>query len=106
MIEYCCEEEVIVAIFFAEELEDHRAKDMLISGVITSEDDARHFSKYFWSMVDLSAQIDKTLPLGGNPRYWVEILYGCFGCYMESVGYGSIWAEETDNAQDCQSVVI
>lgn len=98
MIEYRYDEERIVALYFAEELGDSLAKEILASGNVSSKQEAIHLSKFFWSMVNRSSQGEITLPCEGSSQYWTEKLYNSIGGYLEKVGYEDVWNEEIDNA--------
>lgn len=97
MIEYKCQEEKVVANFFANLLEDAKAAEILDRGYVSSKGEATHLSKFFWAMVNKSAQgVD--LPCDGTSEYWTEKLYNTLGGYLERAGYERQWNDEIDNA--------
>lgn len=101
MIEYKSKEEKIVALFLADLLQDERAKLLLEGGNITSSDDARYLSQFFWKMVNLSEEENRkslNIPCEGNAQFWTEKMYNTFGGYLDKVGFGDEWDEEIDNA--------
>ena len=101
MIEYKFKEEKIVALYLADLLQDERAKSLLESGNITSNDDATYLSKFFWKMVKLSEEENRrslNIPCEGNAQFWTERLYNTFGGYLDSIGFGDEWDKEIDNA--------
>lgn len=98
MIEYRYKEEKIVALFLADLLEDNLAKDILQKGSVSSKEEARYLSRFFWHMVSKSAESNVDLPCEGSSQYWTEKLYNSIGGYLENNGYGDVWNEEIDRA--------
>ncbi|WP_445355688.1 hypothetical protein ACJJI5_04970 [Microbulbifer sp. EKSA008] len=97
MIEYRYPEEKTVALFFAELLQDTVAMDILERGYVTTSEEATHLSKFFWAMVEKSAQ-EPELPCEASPEYSLEKLYNSFGGYLFEKGYEQQWDNEIDNA--------
>lgn len=98
MISYKYPEEKIVALAFADLLNDEIAKVILIRESVESCDEAIHLSKFFWRMVDLSSKGNVQLPCEGSSEYWTEKLYNSIGGYLEKAGYSTEWDNEIDNA--------
>jgi hypothetical protein len=98
MIKYKYEEEKIVALFLAEELGDSVAKGIIEKGEVSNEVEATHLCKFFWAMVNRSADGNINLPCEGGSQYWTEKLYNSIGGYLERAGYERIWNDEVDNA--------
>ena len=98
MIKYKYDEEKIVALFMAQELGDELAKEIIKRGEVLDSKEATHLSRFFWAMVNRSADGNVTLPCEGGSQYWTEKLYNSIGGYMEKAGYEDIWNEEIDNA--------
>ncbi len=98
MIEYTYEEEKIVALFFADTLNDALAKEILQNDEVKSRDEAIHLSQFFWSMASRSAKGNVDLPCDGSSQYWTEKLYNSIGGYLEQAGYEEQWNAEVDNA--------
>lgn len=98
MIKYRYEEEKAVALYMAQELGDFRAKDIIRKGEVSNEEEAAHLCKFFWSMVNSSAEGGFKLPCEGSSEYWTEKLYNSFGGYLESAGYEDVWNDEIDKA--------
>lgn len=98
MIEYSYDEEKIVALYFAELLNDSAANSIIQNGVVSSSKEATHLSKFFWNMVNKSAEGNITLECEGSSEYWTEKLYNSFGGYLEKNGYSKEWDTEVDNA--------
>lgn len=98
MIKYKYEEEKIVALYMAQELRDLLAKAIIEKGEVSNEAEATHLSKFFWAMVNLSADGNVTLPCEGGSQYWTEKLYNSIGGYLERAGYENIWNDEVDKA--------
>lgn len=98
MIEYSYNEEKVVALFLANELEDSLAKKIIQKGEVINKTEAIHLSKFFWAMVNRSAEGGLELPCEGSSQYWTEKLYNSLGGYLERVGYEEQWNEEVDKA--------
>ncbi len=98
MIEYCYDEERIVALFLSKILHDELAKNIIEKGGVSSTEEAVHLSKFFWRMVNISATEDIELPCEGSTQYWTEKLYNSIGAYLENAGYEKEWNEEIDKA--------
>lgn len=98
MIEYNYNEEKIVALYFAELLNNSKAETILKGGSVSSSEDATILSKFFWEMVNKSAEGNIVLPCEGSSEYWTEKLYNSLGGYLEKSGYEKEWNIEVDNA--------
>ena len=98
MIKYRYEEEKIVALFLADVLQDELAKSIIQKGDVANADEATHLSKFFWKMVNISAEGEVELPCEGSSQYWTEKLYNSIGGYLERAGYETQWNEEIDKA--------
>jgi hypothetical protein len=92
------EEEKIVVLFFADVLRDDLAKGIIQKGEVANADEATHLSKFFWAMVNKSADGGLELPCEGSSQYWTEKLYNSIGGYLERAGYEAQWNEEIDKA--------
>lgn len=98
MIEYSYKEEEIVALHFASILNNTEVEKILNSGVVTSSEEATELSKFFWEMINKSAEGIVDLPCEGSSQYWTEKLYNSLGGYLEKSGYEKEWNTEVDNA--------
>ena len=98
MIEYSYKEEQIVALYFSDLLGNKKAKEILTLGHVSSSEEATILSKFFWDMVNKSAEGNVVLPCEGSSQYWTEKLYNSIGGYLESSGYEKEWDTEVDNA--------
>jgi hypothetical protein len=98
MIKYRYQEEKIVALFLADVLQDELAKSIIQKGEVANADEATHLSKFFWAMVNKSADGGVELPCEGSAQYWTEKLYNSIGGYLESAWYEARWNEEIDKA--------
>lgn len=98
MIEYKYNEEKIVALYFAKLLNNSKAETILKDGSVSSSADATILSKFFWEMVNKSAEGNIVLPCEGSSEYWTEKLYNSLGGYLEKSGYEKEWNIEVDNA--------
>lgn len=98
MIEYHYQEEQIVALHFADILQDEIAKAILTKGDVASPQEARHLSQFFWRMINHSSQENVELPCKGSAEYWTEKLYHSLGAFLHNRGFGAVWDEEIDNA--------
>jgi len=100
-MEYKFDEEKLVALHFADRLDDARAKKIIEEGSVSSSQEATYLSKFFWKMVDKSVDDEaKKLPLpcDGGAEFWTEKLLNSFGGYLERVGFEVEWDNEIDNA--------
>ncbi len=97
MIQYKHAEEKTVALFMAEVLEDALAREIIKKGVVANKQEAIHLSKFFWAMVNKSAE-GVELPCEGGSEFWTERLYNSIGGYLERAGYEDQWNEEIDKA--------
>ncbi len=91
MIEYGYNEEKIVALFFADKLNNQKAKEIITHGVVTSSEEASVLSKFFWQMINESTEGNVILPCEGSSQYWTGELYNSLGGYLESSGYEKEW---------------
>ena len=98
MIEYTYDEEKVVAFFMADQLNDFLTKAIIQKGEVSNKQEAIHLSKFFWEMVNRSAEGGLVLPCEGSSQYWAEKLYNSFGGYLERAGYEEQWNEEMDKA--------
>lgn len=98
MIEYQYNEEKTVALYFSDLLNDALSKDILTKGFVTSKEEAVHLSRFFWAMVNKSAEEKVILPCEGSAQYWTEKLYNSLGGYLERAVYEDQWNEEVDKA--------
>lgn len=98
MIEYSYSEEREVALHFSELLKNEKAKLIIIKGTVSSNEEAVILSKFFWDMVNKSAEGDVGLPCKGSSQYWTEKLYNSIGAYLENSGYEKEWDTEIDKA--------
>ena len=101
MIEYRYDEEKIIALHFADRLNDTTTKSIIEAGLVLSSEEATHLSKFFWEMVNKSVEdrdLGLSLPCDGGAEYWTEKLYNSFGGYLEQAGFEAEWDKEVDNA--------
>jgi len=98
MIKYSYDEEKIVTLYFADLLSNAGAKNIILQGFVSSSEEATILSKFFWQMVNKSAEGDVNLPCKGSSQYWTEKLYNSIGGYLEKAGYEKEWDTEIDNA--------
>lgn len=98
MIEYRYSEEKTVALYFADLLNNSKVKEIITHGDVSSSEEATILSKFFWEMINRSAQGDVVLPCKGSSQYWTEKLYNSIGGYLENSGYEKEWNTEVDNA--------
>ena len=98
MIEYSYDEEKIVALYFADLLNNSDAKSIILKGAVSSSEEATILSKFFWQMVNKSAEGNVPLPCKGSSKYWTEKLYNSIGGFLENSGYEEEWNAEVDKA--------
>lgn len=98
MIKYKYDEEKIVALYLADAMGDQLAKNIIQNGEVANADEATHLSKFFWAMVNKSAEGGVELPCEGGSEYWTEKLYNSIGGYLERAGYEDQWNDEIDKA--------
>jgi hypothetical protein len=56
------------------------------------------FSRFFWRMVEKSAEGNAHLPCEGSAQYWTEKRYNSIGGYLERAGFAAEWGDEIDKA--------
>lgn len=101
MIKYKFHQEKAVFLYFAELLDNQKALDLIEQGEVSSCEDARYLSQFYWQAVEKSAEIkhnNEPWPFENGGEYWLEKLYNSIGGYMERAGYEEIWDDEIDNA--------
>jgi len=98
MIKYSHDEEKLVALYFASEIGDSLAASIIENGEVTSKEEAIYLSKFFWLMVNRSAEGNVELPCAGGSEFWTEKLYNSIGGYLERAGFEEQWNQEIDNA--------
>lgn len=98
MIQYAFEEEKKTALLLAELINDSKALKIINKDGVDNAEEARHLSRFFWRMVDFTAQQTIDVPFDESAKYWVEKLYNTLGGYLETAGYEAIWDEEVDKA--------
>ena len=98
MINYKSPEEKTVALYFAEQLKDELALEILNRGSVETSAEATHISKFFWAMIEESAKGTAKLPCEGSSQFWTEKIYNSLGGYLERVGFENEWNTEIDNA--------
>ena len=95
-VHYKNEEEKEAALYYAKELNDDVAYDILNNNTqITSEETAFHLSLFFWKMVDKSAEDYHSNFDMGNASYGIiEDLMNTIGGFVISSGYHYQWYRE------------
>lgn len=97
MIEYKYSEEKTFALFIADELGDTLSRKIIEKDQVSSKEEAIHLSKFYWAMIDKSAE-GISIPCEGSAQYWTEKLYNSIGGYLERAGYEDQWNDEIDKA--------
>ena len=101
MIIYSYDEEKLMALIFADILNDSLTRKIIEAGVVANSREAIHLSKFYWRMIDAAVVFEKEkkrLPFDGNSEYWTEKLGYSLSGYLENAGYGNEWDTEGDNA--------
>ena len=101
MIIYSYDEEKLMALFFADILNDGLARKIIEAGTVANSAEATHLSKFYWRMIDAAVVFEKEkkrLPFDGNSEYWTEKLGYSLSGYLENAGYEKEWDTEGDNA--------
>lgn len=100
MIQYKYAEEKIVAIHFAERLNDLHAIKIINADGVENIDEATYLSNFFWIMNAKAISDDHlgvSIPCEGSSEYWIEKIYNSWEGYMVKNGYASPWDEASDN---------
>ena len=102
MIEYKFEEELDIATYYANKLNDNTVLEILKRGDVKNADEAICLSEFFWKMVDLSIDDEKLnvdLPWMEGAEFWNEKIMNSFSGYLERAGYEKEWDEIVDKQQ-------
>lgn len=97
-IVYSMPDEKIVALAFAELLQDTLAKKILAADAVASRAEAIHLSRFYWRLVAHSAQGGASPPCESATEFWIEKLHDSIGDYLKRAGYAAEWNEEENNA--------
>ncbi len=101
MITYRLKQEKEVFIHFADLLDDDKAKVIIVSGEVNTDEEARYLSQFFWRAVNTSVDIkenNEPCPFESGGEFWLEKLHNSIGGYLEHAGYEDIWDDEVDKA--------
>ena len=93
-IVYSMPDEKIVALAFAELLQDPLAKKILAADAVASRAEAIHLSRFYWKMAAHSAQRGVSPPCESGTEFWIEKLHDSIGDYLKRAGYAAEWDEE------------
>ena len=97
-IVYSMPDEKIVALAFAELLQDTLAKKILAAGAVASRAEAIHLRRCYWRLDAHSAQGGASPPSESATQFWIEKLHDSIGDYLKRAGYAAEWNEEENNA--------
>lgn len=92
----------LIALHYASEMSDEFIIDMISHDKdVINSDEATRLSKFYWSMLDLSAKDEEE----GNEvlgevgqQYWMERLLNIVGGYLSKNGYDAQWQKVCDEA--------
>ncbi len=101
MITYSYDEEKLVALHFANRLNDSIVIKVIEKGVVENVDEAVSISNFFWKMNAKAVLDDEQgirIPCGGSSEYWIEKIYNSWEGYMLRNGFIMQWDEASDNA--------
>ncbi|MFC4362500.1 hypothetical protein [Simiduia curdlanivorans] len=99
MIKYRFEEESKYLDYHLEKMGDVRAKEIVASENIISEEDAEYLATFFWKMVDFSIKEEKynvDLPWPESREFWNEKLMYSISSFIESQGFDEVWDKVVD----------
>ena len=100
MITYSYDEEKIVALHFANRLNENSVVKIIENGAIESSEEAFILSNFFWRMNAKAITDDEQgikIPCEGSSEYWIEKIYNSWEGYMLKNGFISQWDEASDN---------
>jgi hypothetical protein len=101
VITYKYDEEKIVALHFANRLNENYAVKIIENGIIESVEEATFISNFFWRMNAKAIADDEQgikIPCDGSSEYWIEKIYNSWEGYMLKNSFISQWDEASDNA--------
>ncbi len=97
-IVYSMPDEKIVALAFAELLQDPLARKILEQDAVESPTEASHLSRFYWRMVAHSARSGVSPPCESGTEFWIDKLHDSIGDYLKRAGYAAEWDEVKNKA--------
>jgi hypothetical protein len=93
MIKYQFPEEKEFILFFANKLSDDLIIKIINEERILTKEDAKHFSYFYWKMVDLSIELEKNeiFPWSEGSEFWCEKVSHSIGGFLGRAGFGDVW---------------
>jgi hypothetical protein len=101
VITYSYDEEKIVALHFANRLNENSVVKIIENSAVESAEEAFMLSNFFWRMNEKAIADDEQgikVPCEGSSEYWIEKIYNSWEGYMLKNGYISQWDEASDRA--------
>lgn len=101
MITYRYDEEKIVALYFANRLNESDIVKIIENGTVQNVQEALLLSNFFWRMNAKAIEDDEQeiiIPCEGSSEYWIEKIYNSWEGYMLRNGFISQWDEASDKA--------
>lgn len=99
MIRYKFEEELEYLLYYANKSKNKEILKILTCGEVKSSGEAISLSEFFWNMVDLSIEDEKSgieLPWEEGAEFWNEKIMNSISGYLERAGYEKEWDEVSD----------
>lgn len=93
MIKYQFPEEKEFILFFAKKLSDENVIEIISDEKISTEEDAKRISYFYWKMVDCSIELEKNdgFPWVEGSEFWCEKVSHSIGGFINRSGYGYVW---------------
>jgi hypothetical protein len=98
MIKYQFPEEKEFLIFFAKRLSDKLSEKIIFEEKLTTEEQAEHFSRFYWKVLDCSIELEKTgsFPWVEGSEFWCEKVAHSLGGFINRSGFSDVWNRVTD----------
>lgn len=98
MIKYQFPEEKEFLLFFAKKLSDQLSEKIIIEGKISTKEDAEHFSRFYWEMVNCSIELEKTesFPWPEGSEFWCEKVSHSMSGFINRAGFAEVWNRVVD----------
>ena len=95
MIKYQFPEEKEFILFFAKKASDALVVKIVNEDRIYTKEEAIHFSYFYWKMVDLSIELEKSnnFPWPEGSEFWCEKVSHSIGGFLNRAGFGNVWDE-------------
>jgi hypothetical protein len=98
VIKYKFPEEKEFMLFFAKKLSDEWSEKIINEEKILTIEDAEHFSRFYWRMVDCSIEHEKmeSFPWSEGSEFWCEKVSHLIAGFLHRTGFADVWNKVAD----------